>query len=92
MLGTILALVGVLWRLSFISDYATGRIKKFVSCRHFLTGILALVCSLPYSAMAAQVREATVSAAPGTLVRWHGARIDPRFLFEDPAKIPAVNP
>ncbi|HSB30075.1 MAG TPA: M23 family metallopeptidase [Candidatus Sulfobium mesophilum] len=25
-------------------------------------------------------------------VRWHGARIDPRFLFEDPAKIPAVSP
>ncbi len=67
---TILALVGVLWRLRFVSDYATGRVKKVVSCRHFLTGILALVCSLPYSAMAAQVREATVSAAPGTLVRW----------------------
>ena len=55
---------------SFFSDYATGRIKKVVSCRHLLTGILALVCSIPYSAMAAQVREATVSAAPGTLVRW----------------------
>lgn len=25
-------------------------------------------------------------------VRWHGARINPKFLFEDPAKIPAVGP
>jgi murein DD-endopeptidase MepM/ murein hydrolase activator NlpD len=25
-------------------------------------------------------------------VRWHGARIDPRFLLEDPGKIPAVAP
>jgi hypothetical protein len=25
-------------------------------------------------------------------IRWHGARIDPRFLIEDPAKIPAVSP
>jgi hypothetical protein len=25
-------------------------------------------------------------------VRWHGARINPLFLLEDPAKIPAVNP
>ncbi len=25
-------------------------------------------------------------------VRWHGARIDPLFLFKDPAKIPAVAP
>ncbi len=25
-------------------------------------------------------------------VRWHGARIDPQFLLEDPAKIPAVAP
>jgi murein DD-endopeptidase MepM/ murein hydrolase activator NlpD len=25
-------------------------------------------------------------------VRWHNARIDPRFLLEDPAKIPAVPP
>lgn len=25
-------------------------------------------------------------------VRWHGARINPQFLFEDPAKIPAVSP
>jgi murein DD-endopeptidase MepM/ murein hydrolase activator NlpD len=24
-------------------------------------------------------------------VRWHGARIDPRFLLEDPGKIPAVD-
>jgi murein DD-endopeptidase MepM/ murein hydrolase activator NlpD len=23
-------------------------------------------------------------------VRWHGARIDPKFLFEDPARIPAI--
>lgn len=23
-------------------------------------------------------------------IRWHNARIDPRFLFEDPAKIPAI--
>ena len=23
-------------------------------------------------------------------VRWHGARINPQFLLEDPAKIPAV--
>jgi len=70
MLWTILEPVGRLWRLSFVSEYATGSIKKVVPCRHFLTGMLALVCSLPYSAMAAQVHEATVSAAPGTLVRW----------------------
>jgi hypothetical protein len=70
MLWTIFEPVGRLWRLSFVSEYATGRIKKVVPCRHFLTGMLALVCSLPYSAMAAQVHEATVSAAPGTLVRW----------------------
>ncbi len=25
-------------------------------------------------------------------VRWHGARINPQFLLEDPAKIPAVGP
>jgi hypothetical protein len=25
-------------------------------------------------------------------VRWHGARIDPKLLLEDPAKIPAVSP
>ena len=25
-------------------------------------------------------------------VRWHGARINPHFLLEDPAKIPAVGP
>jgi hypothetical protein len=25
-------------------------------------------------------------------VRWHGARINPKFLLEDPAKIPAVGP
>jgi murein DD-endopeptidase MepM/ murein hydrolase activator NlpD len=25
-------------------------------------------------------------------VRWHGARINPQFLFEDPAKIRAVRP
>lgn len=25
-------------------------------------------------------------------VRWHGARINPKFLFEDPAKTPAVGP
>jgi murein DD-endopeptidase MepM/ murein hydrolase activator NlpD len=25
-------------------------------------------------------------------VRWHGARIDPKFVLEGPAKIPAVNP
>jgi murein DD-endopeptidase MepM/ murein hydrolase activator NlpD len=25
-------------------------------------------------------------------VRWHGTRINPLFLFEDPARIPAVNP
>ncbi len=25
-------------------------------------------------------------------IRWHGARINPMFLLEDPAKIPAVNP
>jgi murein DD-endopeptidase MepM/ murein hydrolase activator NlpD len=23
-------------------------------------------------------------------VRWHGARIDPRFVLEDPARIPAI--
>jgi murein DD-endopeptidase MepM/ murein hydrolase activator NlpD len=22
--------------------------------------------------------------------RWHGARVDPKYLFEDPAKIPSV--
>lgn len=25
-------------------------------------------------------------------VRWHGARIDPQPLLEDPAKVPAVAP
>jgi hypothetical protein len=25
-------------------------------------------------------------------IRWHGARINPRYLLEDPAKIPAVGP
>jgi murein DD-endopeptidase MepM/ murein hydrolase activator NlpD len=25
-------------------------------------------------------------------VRWHGARVDPKFLLEDPAKIPALTP
>jgi len=25
-------------------------------------------------------------------IRWHGARINPKFLLEDPAKIPAVGP
>jgi len=70
MLWTILKPGGRLWRLSFVSEYATGRIKKVVPCRHFFTGMLALVCSLHYSAMATQVHEATVSAAPGTLVRW----------------------
>jgi hypothetical protein len=25
-------------------------------------------------------------------IRWHGARINPKFLLEDPAKIPAVSP
>jgi murein DD-endopeptidase MepM/ murein hydrolase activator NlpD len=25
-------------------------------------------------------------------IRWHGARIDPALLFEDPAKIPAIEP
>ncbi len=69
MLWTILVLVGILWRLSFVSDYAAGRVKKVAFCRHFLTGLLALVCWLPYSAMAVQVHEATVSAVPGTLVR-----------------------
>jgi len=24
--------------------------------------------------------------------RWHGARIDPALLFEDPAQIPSVSP
>ena len=24
-------------------------------------------------------------------IRWHDARINPKFLFEDPGKIPAVN-
>jgi murein DD-endopeptidase MepM/ murein hydrolase activator NlpD len=23
--------------------------------------------------------------------RWHGARVDPKYLFEDPAKIPSVD-
>jgi murein DD-endopeptidase MepM/ murein hydrolase activator NlpD len=25
-------------------------------------------------------------------IRWHGARIDPQLVLEDPAKIPAVAP
>jgi len=68
MLWTMLVLVGILWRLSFVSDYATSRIKKVVFCRHFLAGILALVCWVPYSAMAAQDHETTVAAAPARTI------------------------
>jgi murein DD-endopeptidase MepM/ murein hydrolase activator NlpD len=25
-------------------------------------------------------------------IRWHNARIDPRFLLEEPGRIPSVNP
>jgi hypothetical protein len=32
--------------------------------------VLALVCSIPYPGLAAQAHGTTVSAAPGTLVRW----------------------
>ncbi len=38
--------------------------------RRLLPGALALVCSIPPAALAAEGHGATVSAAPGTLVRW----------------------
>ena len=41
-----------------------------IHLRCLLFGALALVCSIPPPAMAAQGHEATISAAPGTLVRW----------------------
>ena len=41
-----------------------------VSHRRFLPAALVLVCSIPCLALAAQEHGATVSAAPGTLVRW----------------------
>ena len=41
-----------------------------VSHRCFLLAALVLVCSIPCSALAAQGHGATISAAPGTLVRW----------------------
>ena len=51
-----------------------AKFKKFdfsaIAYRCFLPVALVLVCSFPYPAMAAQAHEATVSAAPGTLVRW----------------------
>ena len=50
----------------------------------------------------------TIEALPGTIVRWsvaedlfftgkavfvdHGARIDPKLLLDDPARIPAIGP
>ena len=69
-------------------------LRNFPPIAHlcFLPVVLALVCSIPYPGLAAQGHGTTVSAAPGTLVRWHGARINPHFLLEDPAKIPAVGP
>ena len=70
MFWTILVLVGILWRMDFVCNYATRRIKKVAFYRSFLTGMLALVCLLPNSATAAQVHEAALSAAPGTLIRW----------------------
>jgi hypothetical protein len=41
-----------------------------VSHRCFLLAALVLVCSIPCSVLAAQGQKATISAAPGTLVRW----------------------
>jgi len=41
-----------------------------IHLRCFLFGALALVWSIPPPALAAQGHEATISAAPGTLVRW----------------------
>ena len=41
-----------------------------VFLRLLLLGALALVYSTPPSALAAQEQGATISAAPGTLVRW----------------------
>lgn len=38
--------------------------------RGIVLGTLALVCFLPPSVSTAQAQEATISAAPGTLVRW----------------------
>ncbi len=41
-----------------------------IHLRCLLLGALALVCSIAPAALAAQGHEATISAAPGTLVRW----------------------
>jgi hypothetical protein len=43
---------------------------RFVHLRGILFGALALVCLIPLPVSTAQGREATISAAPGTLVRW----------------------
>ena len=43
---------------------------RFVHLRGIIFGALALVCLIPLPVSTAQGHEATISAAPGTLVRW----------------------
>jgi hypothetical protein len=70
---------------------ATERVDMIVLMRNLLLEALVVVCAIPGPALAAQKPGApiTITAAPGTLVRWHNARIDPMFRLEDPDKIPS---